>query len=112
DMEARLATATKDLLVDPGAVRGIGRCGAKLSAGPRPLKDRGEAPIYDFQYQGRSLFVWFQRALPVEKSGWHYKHSGEALKAIPDISVSDSSGSPLIVDAKNRFTASDTRSEE
>jgi hypothetical protein len=88
------------------------RCGAKLSAGPRPLIIRGAAPIYDFEYHHRSIKVWFQRALPADKSAWRYEHSGEPLRAIPDISVIDSSASFLLVDAKNRFAVTDTRGEE
>ena len=86
--------------------------GCSLVVGPRALSERGKLPIYELTFDGREVDVWFQRALPAADARWRYIHSDRSLRGIPDIIVTRSKGTPLIVDAKNRLAVTKTRSEE
>ena len=88
------------------------RCGAVIVDGPRQLSERSNVPICLMDYEGYTLNIWFQKALPTRAARWQYVHSQNPLVGIPDISVIGSDGRRLVIDAKRREVRSPTRSEE
>ena len=93
-------------------VSALEAAGCSVLVGPRALFERGKLPIYELTFGGKEIAVWFQRALSSADARWRYIHSYNSLRGIPDIIVTRSQGTPLIVDAKYRLAASKTRSEE
>jgi hypothetical protein len=78
--------------------------------GPLPLAERKRGPIYRFNYGGEEIQIWFQRQKPLGSGRWSYL--GSSLAGIPDIIATSRGKAPLVVDAKYRMMATDTRSEE
>ena len=94
------------------AIESLRRCGAEITAGPRPLAQRGERSICQLSFEGYHVEVWFQRSLPSSVARWTYTHSQKPLRGIPDITIIGSDGRRLLVDAKRREVRTQTRSEE
>ena len=88
------------------------RCGAEISDGPRPLSERSDRAICVMHYEGYTLSIWFQKALPTAAAKWKYVHSRKSLIGIPDITVIGDDDRRLLLDAKRREVRSRTRSEE
>ena len=59
--------------------------GADRVAGPQSLQLRSEKPIYQYQFGGQNIDIWFQRSLPKESATWRYQHTGQFLSGIPDL---------------------------
>ena len=78
----------------------------------RPLHKRDAGPVMAFACGSHRIDVWFQRQLPLGTASWHYD-SGDALRGIPDITLTHSAGgAPMIIDAKYRYAGGETRAEE
>lgn len=105
-----------DRIFEIWCIRAIGAAlvevGATLIAGPAPLTNRRVGPIYAHKLGEDVIEVWFQRSLPSAAAGWRYEQPGGRLRGAPDISVIGNGVHYLLVDAKNRVVAGNTRSEE
>lgn len=88
------------------------RCGAVITEGPLPLSERADRSICAMHYEGYTLNVWFQKALPASAAQWKYVYSKKSLVGIPDITVIGEDGRRLLIDAKRREVRTPTRSEE
>lgn len=94
------------------AAKALIRCGCELLDGPLPLVQRTSRPIYRFTYHGRDVSVWFQRQEPLGTAKWRYLASSRPLTGIPDVVITAPNSGPLLVDAKYRWSVSETRPEE
>jgi len=79
----------------------------------RRLKGAGGEPVATATLGDASVEVFFQAAASVLPPGaWRYRHSGAALRAIPDIVIrirtQGAQDRIVIVDAKNRTSASES----
>lgn len=92
--------------------RSLQRCSCELVEGPQPLHRRTSGPIYRLRHDGADIQVWFQRQSPLGAPRWRYVHSGHSLAGIPDIVVTSSDHTPLLIDAKRRAMVTRTRAEE
>ena len=88
------------------AIEGLGITCSQINS----LEFRRTKPIFTFNYKSKLIEIWFQKQLPPSKSMWSYD-TGDNLRGIPDITVTFEDAY-LIVDAKNRMIATNTRSEE
>jgi hypothetical protein len=80
---------------------------------PRALKGAQKGPLLSGHVKGVDVRVFFQRGGDLLPSGrWIYKHSGQSLRAIPDIVVETvrrdtKARQLLLIDAKNRSVSSE-----
>lgn len=91
--------------------RALLRCGCAQELGPTQLSDTSSA-TYRFHWQQHAIDLWFQRQQPIGSPQWFYADTGRPLAGIPDIVATNGRSSPLVVDAKFRFTTGSTRPEE
>lgn len=77
-----------------------------------PLYKRNKGPVAKFQMGKRIFEVFFQTGFSNSAASWRYLNSGHNLRGIPDILVKSSDGFMFLLDAKNRATEAQTRSEE
>lgn len=88
--------------------------GWQRTYGPAALHEK--VPVYRYATQsGHNVVVRYQKQQPLPKGRWSYR-TGDALRGIPDISLTvEGGGPPLLVDAKYRFVSTGegfTRSDE
>ena len=92
--------------------RSLQRCSSDLVEGPHPLHERDKGPIYRFRRGNSDIAVWFQRQAPMGSPRWSYQADGSPLTGVADITLTDDRYVPLLIDAKLRLMATETRSEE
>ena len=88
------------------------RTGAVLMDGPHALAERSRRSICQMRYGNYRFAIWFQKALPAASARWQYLTTRRKLQGIPDITVMGADGRRLLIDAKRREVATQTRSEE
>jgi len=90
--------------------RSIVRLGGRHLIEPT-LTRRRRYPAMKLQVHGRSIEIFFQRALPAERLRYRYE-DGSHLRGQPDATLVRDDGRVLLFDAKNRVASRATRPEE